>query len=176
MKEPNNKDIRSDIRNDNRSDIQPSSDDLEAEIRKDRKFSLTEAIGREAGGSLKGASPVPPSQQLLLQIEEILDRQLPDGEGSLIRTIIMRLEGNPPLLARHFGQPNDALQEFLTSVLDSPANLEILVRQTDARWGRDYGERPHFEKDGQPPHPDDPYTRDGVRALLQAVLTHLTSS
>ena len=161
MKEPNNKDTG------------PSSADLEAEIRKDRKFSLTEAIGREAGGSLKGASPVPPAQQLVQQIEEILARQLPDGEGSLTRTIIARLEGNPPLLARHFGRPNGALQEFLNSVIDSPANLEILVRQTDARWGRDYDERPHFEKDGQPPHPDDPYTLGGVRALLQAVRENL---
>ena len=163
MKEPNNKD-------------KPTQPDLEAEIRRERKFSFTEAVAREAGGSLKGASPVTRSRQLLQQIEEILDRNLPDSEGSLTRTIIARLEGNPPLLARHFERPEAALLEFLSGLLDSPANLEILVRQADARWGRDYDEHPHFERDGTPPHPDDPYTRAGVRALLQALYTSLNQS
>jgi hypothetical protein len=163
MKEPNNKD-------------NAHKPDLEAEIRRERKFSLTEAVAREAGGSLKGASPVARTQQLLQQIKEILDRKLPDSEGSLIRTIIARLEGNPPLLARHFDRPEAALSELLSGLLDSPANLEILVRQADARWGRDYDERPHFERDGSPPHPDDPYTRAGVRALLQALHTSLNQT
>ncbi len=107
--------------------------DLETEIRKDRKFSLAEAVGRAAGGSLKGASPVAPARQLLLQIEEILDRRLPDGEGSLSRTIMAKFEDNPPLLARHFGDPVGALAKFLDFVLQNPASLDDLVRQADAR-------------------------------------------
>lgn len=148
--------------------------DLTAEIRKGRKFDLTEAVGREAGSNLKGASPISPAQQLLLQIGTILDNRLPDSDGSLKRTILTRFSDNPPLLARHFGDANGALVEFLGKVLDTPANLTELVRQTDARWGRDYDERPHFEKDGQAPHPDDPYTLNGVRMSLSALRHNLT--
>jgi len=70
-----------------------------------RKFSLSEAIGRAAQGSLKGASPVSPSVQLILGIQAILETQLPDQEGSLTRTILAHLEANAPLLARNHGRP-----------------------------------------------------------------------
>jgi len=148
--------------------------DLEAEIRRGRKFSLAEAVGRAAGGNLKGASPVAPARQLVLQIEEILASLLPDSEGSLCRTIIARFNDNPPLLARHFGEPTAALTEFLDDVLNTPTALDDLVRQADARWGREFDERPHFEKPGQAPHPDDPYTGESVRARLCQLRRDLT--
>jgi len=34
-------------------------------------------------------------------------------------------------------------------------------------------ERPHFEKAGAPPHPDDPYTLESVRASLNRMLEKL---
>ncbi len=148
--------------------------ELVDEIRKGRKFSLAEAVGRQAGGNLKGASPIPSAQQLLLQIEAVLDTHLPDSEGSLTRTILAQFSDNPPLLAQHFDDANGALIEFLNSILDTPANLAELVRQADARWGRDYDERPHFEKSGQAPDAADPYTRNGVRILLSALRHNLT--
>ncbi len=55
---------------------------------------------------------------------------------------------------------------MLERVLATPAALADLVRDTDARWGRDYGERPLFEA-GRPPSPDDPYTEAGVGDLLR---------
>ena len=148
--------------------------DLETQIRRGRKFDLAEAVGRQAGGILKGASPVAPARQLLLQIEEILARDLPDSEGSLTHTIMAQLEGNPPLLARHFDDAAGALHEYLDGVLDIRANLVALVRQADARWGRDYDERPHFDKPDQTPHPDDPYTLAAVTALLTELRAGLT--
>ena len=148
--------------------------DLEEQIRRGRKFSLTEAVGREAGSVLKGASPVAPARQLLLQIEEILARDLVDNEGSLTHTIVAQFEGNPPLLARHFEDAVGALLEYLNSVLDTHANLVDLVRQADARWGREYDERPRFERSGQVPHPDDPYTIAEVTASLSTLRAGLT--
>ena len=44
---------------------------------------------------------------------------------------------------------------------------------TDARWGRDYGERPRFNRPDQDDHPDDPYTPASVQAALQALLRQL---
>ena len=147
---------------------------IESEIRRERKFSLAEAVGREAAGSLSGASPVARAKQVLLEIEHLLEAQLPDPAGSLTRTLLAKLEHDLPLLGRHFDDPAAALGEFLSAHLESESRLNALVRDTDARWGRDYQERPHFESDDRPPHPDDPYTRAGVRDLLVDLLDNLT--
>jgi hypothetical protein len=149
------------------------SESTESLIRRDRKFTLAEAVGREAAGAMSGASPVARAEQVLLEIEQILESRLVDSPGSLARTILARLKIEPPLLARHFDRPVGALEEFLGATLGSGSLLTSLVRDTDARWGRDYGERPHFETEGKPPHPDDPYTLQGVRDLLEDLLESL---
>ena len=150
-----------------------SDDDLTAEIRRGRRFDLAEAVGREAGDALKGASPVAPDRQLLLAAGELLRRHLVDSEGSLISTILVRLEGNPPLLARHYGDPRGLLLAWVDSVLANRLAVTDLVRQVDARWGRDYGEKPRFESDKRAPDPDDPYTVAGVYAQLNDLRTAL---
>ncbi len=152
---------------------QTPSETTESEIRRDRKFTLAEAVGREAAGSMSGASPVARAEQVLLEIGQTLESRLVDSAGSLTRTILARLKIDPPLLARHFDRPVGALEEFLGATLGSDSLLTSLVRDTDARWGRDYSERPHFEIEGKPPHPDDPYTLAGVRDLLEDLLGNL---
>ncbi len=92
--------------------------DLENQIRRGRKFSLTEAVGRQAGGALKGASPVAPAQQLLLQIEEILARDLVDSEGSLTHTIVAQLEGEIKTRAEGLVY----VQEWLRRSSETPAD------------------------------------------------------
>lgn len=146
---------------------------LEQEIRRQRKFSLADAIGREAGGALSGASPVPRADQVLLDVGLMLEVSLPDVPGSLIRTILVNLELDPPLLARHFERPVGALEEYLERTLGSASAVDTLVRDTDARWGRENSERPYFETGNEEPDPDDPYTRSGVRALLEDLLDTL---
>ena len=150
------------------------SESTESLIRRDRKFTLAEAVGREAAGAMSGASPVALAEQVLLEVEQTLQSRLVDSAGSLTRTILARLKIDPPLLARHFDRPVGALEEFLGATLGSDSLLKSLVRDTDARWGRDYGERPHFETEGNPPHPDDPYTLAGVRDLLGDLLESLS--
>jgi hypothetical protein len=153
--------------------VPDKSDHTEQEIRRERKFSLAEAVGREAAGALKGASPVPQTRQLLLEIEHVLDNRLADSEGSLRRTIMARLENNPPLLGRYFGNPEGALREFLEAALATPSALESLVRDSDSRWGRDFDEKPRFNRPGQPDQPDDPYTPGSVKAALLSLLETL---
>jgi hypothetical protein len=145
----------------------------EQEIRQGRKFDLAEAVGRQAAGALKGASPVAGTKQLLLEAEHLLDLHLYDPEGSLLQTIVANLAANPPLLAQHLDDAPGLLRTHLQGTLDSPTDLDLLVRQTDARWGRDYQERPHFNSPDQEPHPDDPYTPEQVRRELELFLTHL---
>jgi hypothetical protein len=154
---------------DDRKKIPENDPATEEEIRRGRKFSLAEAVGREAAGALKGASPVAATRQLLLEIDHLLQTHLPDSEGSLRRTIMARLEDNPPLLGRHLQAPAAALNEFVADILDTPTALDQLVRQADARWGRDFDEKPLFDRPGQAEHPDDPYTRTSVQAALQAL-------
>lgn len=142
----------------------------EEEIRKDRKFSMAEAIGRAGAGNLKGASPIPLSRQALMDLQSLLDTRLVDPEGSLRKILQQRLSENLPLLDKYRSAPAEALREMLEKLLTSESALLTLVRDTDTRWGRDYQERPRFNIPGKPDAPDDPYTPASVRAALQGLL------
>ena len=147
--------------------------DLQREIRKERTFSLAEAIGRMAGpGAMKGASPIPRIQQAAAQIEDFLRSHLIDPAGGL-RVVVLRRVKEGPLLVKNFDQPLVALAGAVQRVLDSEVLLKELVREADVEWGRALGERPHFEKEGRAPHPDDPYTAESVRLTLCKLLEEL---
>lgn len=145
------------------------ADDLEREIRRGRAFSLAEAVGRAAAGSLKGASPVPAARQVLLAAEALLEARLDDPDGALAGALLARLADEPPLLDRHRGDAPGALREVVDRALAGEAALAELVRETDARWGRLFDERPRFEVPGRPADDDDPYTLAGVRERLSAL-------
>lgn len=149
----------------------PDPADVERESLLRHGFDAAAVVGRAGAGSLKGASPVPAARQALLAAGALLEAHLPESEGSLARTLLARLADAPALL-HHGDRPDSAIApSALVGVLDrllaEPALLAEFVREVDARWGRDYDERPHFETPGRPPAPDDPYTLDGVRTLLQ---------
>lgn len=145
----------------------------EKEILSSRKFSVAEAIGRANAGVMKGASPIPRTRQMVMELSELIENRLNDPEGSLAATLSMRLGQQLPLLDRHRDHPLAALQEFLQKFLNSETELNSLVRDTDARWGRDYQEKPRFNIPGQPDAPDDPYTPKGVRQALECLFSTL---
>ena len=165
MSEPKDKDLRPDAPD----PASTTDDDLTREIRRGRPFDVAEAVGREAGDALKGASPVGPDRQLLMATRELLEKRVVDPEGILIQTVLVRLEGNPPLLANHFDDPAGLVRTWLETVLASRLALTDFVRQVDARWGRAYGETPRFEVHGRQPAPDDPYTVADVQATLEGL-------
>jgi hypothetical protein len=149
--------------------------DLEREIRAERKFSLTEAIGRMAGpGAMKGISPVTRKRQAEAELQEYLAQHLADS-GGVLRGIVLRLVTESDLLLEHLDQPLVALAGCVQRALESAHILKELVREADAEWGRTAGERPFFDVEGQPPHPDDPYTADSVRAALQKLAEALAA-
>jgi hypothetical protein len=149
--------------------------DLEQEIRKERKFSLAEAIGRLAGpGMMKGVSPITGMQQSEVEIEGYLERHLIDAGGALPVVLLRRVKESE-LLLKHFDQPLFVLASYIQRVLDSEYLLKDLVREADIEWGRILGERPHFEVEGCPPDPDDPYTIASVRATLSGLIEKLTA-
>lgn len=149
---------------------------IEQEIRRRRAWDLAGAVARAGAGNLRGASPVPADRQLVLDVGALLAARLPDPDGTLTRVLLAGLADDPALLAACRGRPAAALAALLDRALAAPAALAELVRQVDARWGRDNDERPRFETNGRPPAADDPYTLSGVRNQLEALRRELAGS
>ena len=147
--------------------------EIEREIRRERKFSLAEAIGRMAGpGALKGVSPVAQLQQAEAEIKNWLRIHLTDPAGGL-ELALNRSVKESELLAKNFEQPLRVLEDYCQKILDSSFLLEELVRQADVEWGQLFDRRPYFETDGAPAHPDDPYTIESVRRKLSDLIEQL---
>src|SRR5262245_43037570 len=161
---------------DNQNKQRSHSDaELEREIRKGREFTLAEAIGRLAGpGAMKGVSPIAPLRQAEAEIEDWLRRHLADAGGGLQVALLRGVKGSD-LLLNNFDQPLVVLAGYVQRALDTEYLLKELVREADVEWGRALGERPYFEKEGCPPHPDDPYTAESVRATLSRLLEELAA-
>ena len=118
---------------------------------------------------MKGVSPVSPKQQAEATIEDFLRRNLTDAGGVLSTVLLRRVAQSEPLL-RDLNNPLPVLASCIKHVLGSEYLLRELVREVDVEWGRVFGERPHFQQAGRPPHPDDPYTIDSVRLTLSQLI------
>ena len=138
---------------------------LQQDIIEGRPYSLAEAIGREGGTFLKGESTVPKLVQVITKINTFIDRNLEDPSAALQAILHQWVKGDPRV-SKYKETPLVALTEILQGIIDSPPLLYELVRQVDIKWGQMYGERPHFQQPGQPPHPDDEYTHESVRQDL----------
>jgi hypothetical protein len=147
--------------------------ELEREIRQGRKFTLEEAIARMVGpGAMKGESPITRKEQAEAEIDNYLRQHLIDASGTLPLVLYRRVK-NSEILLENFEQPLVVLARCTQQVLDSEYLLTEVVREADAQWGRVLGERPYFEKEGSPPHPDDPYTIESVRNTLSELMEKL---
>lgn len=158
---------------------QPNHDancEIQQDILSDRKFSLAELIGREGGSFLKGESPIPRLMQARTEINYFIDCHLVDSAGALQAVLKDLINGDEAQISACLGSPLTALQTILATFVNHSEQLYEFVRQVDVRWGQMYGERPHFQRPGQPPHPDDEYTHESVRAQLVALLHKLQSS
>ncbi len=158
---------------------QPPSDadaELEREILADRKFSLSEAIGRMTGGGMmKGVTPVTRKRQSEAAIEDYLRRNLTEIGIELGVVLFRRVVQSDLLLLDDNDQPLAVLAKYVQQVLGSDYLLQDLVREADVEWGRVFDERPHFERPGCPPDPDDPYTTESVRSALSRLLDKLAA-
>jgi hypothetical protein len=89
--------------------------------------------------------------------------------------VVLRHVKTSEILLENFDRPAVVLVGYLKHVLESDTLLKDLVREVDAEWGRTLGDRPHFEREGHPPHPDDPYTLASVRNALTQLVQKATS-
>ena len=146
---------------------------LEREIRQGRKFNPQEALARMAGpGAMKGASPVSQVQQAETEIGSWLGSNLPDAGGALRVVLHRHLKGSR-LLLDNLDQPLTALAGYYRAILESDIRLKEIVREADVEWGRGMDERPHFDREGVQPNPDDPYTAESVRRALDDALKQI---
>ena len=147
--------------------------ELARQIRGERKFTLSEAIGRLAGpGAMKGASPVARKRQAELEIADYIRRHLQDAAGAFQIVLLRHVKGSE-LLLNNFDQPRVVLAGCIQQVLNSDYVLKELVREADIEWGREQGERPYFEREGAPSHPQDPYTFESIRTTLSLLAEEL---
>lgn len=160
---------------DDKSKSDEADAQLEREIRRDRKFSLAEAIGRMGGpGATKGGSPVTQLQQAYVEIENWLRVHLTDGAAGL-EIVLLRGVNESELIAKNFDQPLVVLRSYCEKVLGSPYLLEELVRCADTEWGQIFNHRPYFERSGSLPDANDPYTIESVRKTLSDLVARLGS-
>ncbi|HET6942953.1 MAG TPA: hypothetical protein VFH89_12395 [Sphingomicrobium sp.] len=153
-----------------------SNAELEQEIRRNRRFTEREAIARLAGpGAMKGASPVSRLEQAETEIGTWLGRHLADTAG-VLRVVLHRQLRGSELLLDNLDKPLIALAGYCQHVLSSDHLLQEIVREADVEWGQRMDERPHFEKAGSPPHPDDPYTIESVRRVMTEAVEELANS
>jgi len=156
-------------------DKQLSEAEAELEIRQARKFNPSEAIARMAGpGAMKGASPVSEVQQAETEIGTWVRGHVSDASGVLPVLLHRHLKGSERLL-ENLDRPLVALAGYCQHVLDSDYLLKELVREADVEWGQRMDERPHFEREGAPPHANDPYTVESIRTALEDALKLLPS-
>jgi len=147
-----------------------SDTDLEREIRQGRKFTAEEAIGRMAGpGAMKGASVISRQQEAENAAGVWLAANVADSTGTL-RAVLHRHLKTSRLLLDNLDDPSVAATAYLRQILASEQRLRETVREADAEWGRAMDERPHFDREGCPAHPDDPYTDESVRKALDEAL------
>lgn len=148
----------------------PSEAELEREIRQGRKFTAEEAMGRMAGpGAMKGASVLSRQQEAENAIGVWLAASIADPAGALRKVLHRHLKAST-LLLDNLDDPSAAAAAYLRHILASEQRIREIVNEADAEWGRMMDERPHFEREGSPPHPDDPYTLASVRTALEEAL------
>ena len=148
---------------------------IEKELRGQTKFSIGGAIGRAGKGLMKGASPISPQEQASKTLQEWINVNTSDPSGALKEILKRRVRTAAYPDAVDPQNPFPILTELISSILASEYQLKEFVRQVDVRWGELFQERPHFEIEGQPPHPDDEYTFASVRETLTDLSTKLAN-
>lgn len=138
---------------------------IEREIRSHHRFTLADAIGQRAGsGFFAGSTIVPPAREAAMALRQYVERHLDDSDGCM-RTVLVR-RFDETVMSQHLDDPVAPLAPVLHRILHNDEVLYEFVRQVDVEYGRLMDERPHFQRPGQPPHPDDVYTHATVRDAL----------
>ncbi len=150
--------------------------DQKREILSGQKFSLSGAIGREAGKLIKGESPIPRLQQIVIEIHLFISKQLHDPSGALREVLHILVKEDEVKISSHLESPLVYLKEMLDTYINNDQLLYELVREVDFKYGQIFNELPHFQKEGEAPHRDDEYTHESVRKQLLDLISSIKTS
>lgn len=154
----------------------PLPSDLQRDIRAGRKFSLSEAIGREGGSFLKGSQAmVPRPLRALAAINRFIERHLDDTNGAL-QLCLKRWIKTDVRVGKYLDEPLLALRAMVIDIVQQPQVLYEFARQVAVEWGQMNGERPHFQKPGAEPHPEAVYSHQQIQEMLAVLLNRLPNS
>lgn len=143
-----------------------NEEDIRHDLLGGREFTLADFIAQEGSSFMKGESPVPKLVQAQTEIKTFISHNLSDVSGALQAVLHRWIDEDTARVSQHLDVPLHALLGLLDSIVESPPLLHEFVRQVDMKWGYMNGEKPHFQRPGQPPHPDDEYTHESVYQQL----------
>lgn len=144
---------------------------LQRQIRAGRKFSLSEAIGREGGSFLKD-SQVPRPLRALAAINGSIDQHLNDPPGAL-QPCLKRWVKTDGRIGKYLDEPLTALQVIVLDIIENPQILYEFARQVAIEQGQMNGERPYFQKPGTEAPPEAAYSHKRIQEILAELLCGL---
>lgn len=145
--------------------------DLQREIRLGRKFSLSEAIGREGSGFLKGSqAAVPRPLRAQAAIYHWLEQHQNDPHGALLPCLKAWIKDDVRI-GKYLDAPLLALRLIVSDIVASPEILYEFSRQVAIEWGHINGERPLFQRPNTDAHADAVYSHDYIQALLAQLIS-----
>jgi hypothetical protein len=143
---------------------------IQREILRERKFSIAEAIGREGGSFIKGHSPIPRLDQVISLLTIFIQNNLKDSSRVLMSVLQTTVKNDRTRVAESIEEPMVYLHGLIKSYVDNHEMLYELAREVDFKWGQINDEKPHFQKPGEEPHPDDEYSHEIVEGMLKGLL------
>ncbi|MEO0869761.1 MAG: hypothetical protein AAFY17_15250 [Cyanobacteria bacterium J06642_11] len=148
----------------------PLPSNLQREIRLGRKFSLSEAIGREGGSFLKGSqAAIPRPLRALAAINTWLDQHLKDPHGAM-QPCLKQWVKHDARVGKYLDAPILALRLMVEDILTKPEILHEFSRQVAIEWGDINGERPYFQTPNTAPHPKVVYSHQYIQGLLAELM------
>ncbi|MBR8832037.1 MAG: hypothetical protein N5P05_000679 [Chroococcopsis gigantea SAG 12.99] len=147
--------------------------ELLEDVLRGRTFTIADLIAKEGGDFLKGESPVPRLLQAKIELKMWIKQHVNDSTGALKISLQDLVEENELIVSQHLENPFTALIKILENLIANRNVFYEFVKRVDMKWGQIYGERPHFQAIGQPPHPDDEYTHECVQEKLVKILATL---
>ncbi|MBE9062036.1 hypothetical protein IQ256_13810 [cf. Phormidesmis sp. LEGE 11477] len=148
------------------------TNDLQREIRNERRFSLAEAIGREGGSFMKGESAIPRPLKAANEIKQFIAAHSLDPSGTLANELSAWSIADIRL-SRQLETPLVALAQIVESLLNEPVIFYEFARQVAIAQSKLTGDRPYFQQPGQPPDLDADYTHSSIRQYLLEIAMFL---
>lgn len=160
-------------KNNEQKELNEEEELIERDILRGRKFSIADAIGREGGNFVKGFNPIPRLDQVISFLTVFIADNINDSSRVLMTVLQDNVKNDRMEIAENIETPLQYLHNLIKSYIDNPYQLYEITREVDFKWGQINDEKPHFQKPGETPNPDDEYTHGIVLKMLSDLLAKI---